>query len=448
MRIAALAILLAVMMIARLFKLGGSYDDPLARTIIGFGFLVFTGMVAGALASRIKLPRITGYLFAGMICGPYVLGLLDLDVVERLRTLDNLALALIAFTAGGELRMDRLRRAGLAIASITPMQTVFAYIATGIVILAASLFYAPISNLHWTSLGAIVLFFGTIAAANSPATAVAVIVETKSKGPLCDQIMGVTVLKDVLVIILTAVVLTVGGWMFTPDKQMQWGLIGRVLLETFISLIAGGLAALFIIAYLKYIRREMVLFVVATSLLIVFASGSLHLHFLLICMTAGFCVENFSPFGDRLIEAIERTSMTVYIIFFAIAGASINFGVLRSTWAIALALVIARAAAFAGGTALAGFASRQSRMIIRQSWSGYLGQAGVSLGIASLISRTYPELGTSFYTVVIATIAINQIVGPIALKFLLTRARETAECRLEEGMEHSINIPSLTINQL
>jgi Kef-type K+ transport system membrane component KefB len=140
-------------------------------------------------------------------------------------------------------------------------------------------------------------------------------------------------------------------------------------------------------------------------------------------------VENFSKYGDELITAIERTSMTVYVIFFAIAGASINFGTLGSMWLIAFALVISRAMAFAGGNWIAGTVWKEPPLIKRYSWMGYLGQAGVSLGIASIVLRTYPKVGSVFYTVVVAAIAINQIIGPITLKYLLGRAGETAENR-------------------
>ena len=84
----------------------------------------------------------------------------------------------------------------------------------------------------------------------------------------------------------------------------------------------------------------------------------------------------------------------------------------------------------------AGIASRENDLMIKRSWTGYLGQAGVSLGIANLIAKAYPSIGAGFYTVVIAAIALNQIVGPVLLKFLLGAAGETAERRFEESVSH------------
>ena len=431
MRFAALVILFALTLTVRLFELGGTFNDPFARTMIGFGFLVLAGMVIGELAEKIKLPRITGYLLAGIICGPHILQIVDRDVVAQLKTIDELALALIAFTAGGELKLERLKRAGKAIATITSFQTIAVFVLTIIATIVASYFYEPFADLALPSLITAALFLGVIAATNSPASVVAVIVDTGAKGPIAEQVMSVTVLKDVIILILASFILVIGGWLHAPATTATHS-VGWVFLETLISIATGAFIGVLIILYLRYIKREMVLFVVAASLAIVYESQLFGLHFILECITAGFIVENFSNHGDELIKAVERTSMTVYVVFFAIAGASIDLAILRHSWIIALAFVIVRAASFAAGTGLGCAITKQPRFASRYSWTGYLGQAGVSLGIAGMIMRTYPDLGSVLYTTMVAAIAFNQIVGPIALKTLLIEGGETAQKRLHD----------------
>lgn len=428
MRFAALVMLFALTLTVRLFELGGSFNDPFARTMIGFGFLVLAGMVFGELAQRIKLPRITGYLFAGILCGPHILQIVDRDVVMQLKTIDELALALIAFTAGGELKLERLKRAGHAIAAITSFQTAIAFTLTVAATVIASYFYQPFANLAFPSLITAALFLGVIAATNSPATAVAIIVDTGARGPVSEQVMSVTVFKDVIILILASFVMAIGGWLHAPAASTTHS-VAWVLVDTLASIAMGAFIGALIILYLRYVKREMVLFVVAASLVIVYESQLFGLHFILECITAGFVVENFSNHGDELIKAVERTSMTVYVVFFAIAGASIDFAILRHSWIIALAFVVVRAFSLGVGTRLGCTIAKQPRFITRYSWTGYLGQAGISLGIAGMIMRTYPELGSMLYTIIVAAVAFNQIVGPIALKMLLIEAGETAEKR-------------------
>lgn len=54
----------------------------------------------------------------------------------------------------------------------------------------------------------------------------------------------------------------------------------------------------------------------------------------------------------------------------------------------------------------------------------YLTQAGVSLGLAMEVVRRFPEWGEAFVTVVVAVIAINQMVGPIAMRKALIKSGE------------------------
>jgi hypothetical protein len=56
-------------------------------------------------------------------------------------------------------------------------------------------------------------------------------------------------------------------------------------------------------------------------------------------------------------------------------------------------------------------------------WSGFLAQAGVTIGIAALIARRF-EWGTEIETIALAVVAINQLVGPVALKALLEKKGE------------------------
>ena len=63
----------------------------------------------------------------------------------------------------------------------------------------------------------------------------------------------------------------------------------------------------------------------------------------------------------------------------------------------------------------------------RLAGMAYLTQAGVSLGLALEVTRCFPGWGDAFVTVIVAVIAVNQMIGPIAMKQALTRAGETRE---------------------
>ena len=164
--------------------------------------------------------------------------------------------------------------------------------------------------------------------------------------------------------------------------------------------------------------------VLGIATLAMFLGGSLHLSGLLICMTAGFVVENSSEHGSELVAAAERFSTPVYVLFFTLAGASIDVPTLASTWGLALALVLARLVATALGTYIGHRTAGDEAPLRRWGWTAYIGQAGVSLGLATLVRDTFPSFGPALYNLAIATVAINQLIGPVLFKLGLTRTGE------------------------
>ena len=79
-------------------------------TSLALGFILVFAYLVGNQIKRLSLPQITGFIIAGILCGPYILGFVSESDVKDLQLLDGLALSLIALTAGGEMKIVRLRR--------------------------------------------------------------------------------------------------------------------------------------------------------------------------------------------------------------------------------------------------------------------------------------------------------------------------------------------------
>ena len=420
---------LMVSMLALKYLMGATGADPMPRAILAFGFLIFAGYIAGCYVVKIGLPSISGYLLAGIICGPDLLSLVDHETIIQFGVVEDLALALIAFTAGGEIKLSKFRKCALSIISISVLQAVLIFA----VVMAGSYFamyYINSFGLFTRDMLIVSIMLGAVCVACSPATVIAIIVGTRSKGHVTDVSIGVTVVKDVLVFLGFTMALAV-AYTIKVGGVVENGVVAETLLIIGISFLAGAFLSLIVGLYLKYVRREFVLFVVTVSLVIVFMSKVFEFHYLLSCLMAGFLVENFTSLGDRLVGAIERTSMTVYIIFFAMAGAMIDFTALWTLWPYALGLVFLKAIGTFAGTYLGGIVGREGDIIKRHGWMAYISQAGVSLGLVVMVAKVFPEWGATFRSVMIATIAINQLIGPVTFKMLLNKAGETSERHIE-----------------
>ncbi len=120
-------IVLAVVFFIMLFLKSSSlapFSNPNFSPSISLGFILIFAFLVGKAITRFKLPQITGFILAGIFCGPYILKFLSIGDVKNLQLIDGLALSLIALTAGGEMRVAQLRKNMKAISSILIFQTV------------------------------------------------------------------------------------------------------------------------------------------------------------------------------------------------------------------------------------------------------------------------------------------------------------------------------------
>jgi len=389
------------------------------------GFLLLSSYLAGRAARAIAFPQITGYLVIGIIVGPYVLGILPTEVVEEFRFVNQVALALIALSAGGELRADSLRERIRSIGVITTFQIVFMF-----TLVTASVFLARgaidfLEGEPARSALAVALLFGLVAVAKSPATTIAVITEEKARGVLTDTVLGVTVLKDVVILILIAVFIPLSATIVDPTSGFSFDAVWQILLRILGSLAVGLLLGWLVTVYLERIRAYRILFVLGVAFMAVYLGERLHLEYILLAMAAGFYVQNFSRQGRRLLHALEANSLPVYALFFALAGADLDITVLRRAWVIATAIILTRVVALWVSTYLAARMVGDPPVIRRYAWMGFLAQAGITLGIANLVRENFPLWGDPVATIIIAMIAVNQLIGPPAFRWSLLKAGES-----------------------
>ncbi len=402
-----------------------------SSALAALGFVILGGYIAGRCFAGIGLPQVTGYMLIGLLVGPYLVGILDQGLMNRLKPVEEIALVLIALTAGGELRLGDLRLHLKAISAVLVMQTLIVLlISTAALLLAGGWFIRFSECLDSRQIIIIALILGVMTSANSPSVAVAVITEMKARGRLTNLVMSVTVAKDVFVIIL-----------FTLGMTLAHGVMGGTVTGVFRqahpplpllvagSLLIGILAGWLMVLYLKYIGRQVEIAILVMSVVLIQLIHITSLELLLTAIVIGFIIENYSSQGPRLIKGLERISPPIYIIFFALAGAGVNLPLLLEIGLAAVLWAGLRALGIWLGTSvgfwISGEEFRQTPPRTRGlTWLGYLPQAGVALGMASLVAVSFPGWGDNVRTLVLAVVAINQVVGPIGFRYALVKSGE------------------------
>ena len=419
--------------VSLVLALESSAHQQVQATVL-LGFILLAAYIAGAAAAGFGLPRVTGYVLVGIAVGPYALGIFTQEGVTSLRTIDELALALIALTAGGELKMADLRKSARSIIGIG--MGVLGVVVVGLtaLILALKPIAPVLADQPWSFAFAVALLLAIWCANSSPDATIAVINETGAHGEVTETILGVTIFKDVVVIVFFAVALSLAGPL-AGDAAFDPGLVAAVGWEVGGALALGALLGWGFAVYLGRSEKRSVLATLVFAYLVVLVAHNAHVELLLCAVAAGFVIENFSEAGDRLIDAIEANSLVVFAIFFALAGAALNLQTVVAFWPVALVVVLARTVLTWGGARLGARLGGSPPEVARLTWLGLISQAGVTLGLSLLVAREFPAWGGQFVAVTTAVIILHLLIGPVLLKVALVRAGETRAARTADATQ-------------
>jgi Kef-type K+ transport system membrane component KefB len=367
----------------------------------------------------------------GIILGVSGLGILTEVRIDNLHFLENLALAFIALAAGGELKLRELRKNLKSVSSILFGQIIIIFSGVAVLFIITSGFFPVLSGFPPNVIVAFALLFAGTALSTSPATTIGIITETNSYGKITDLVLFITVLKAIMLIVFFPLIIMFSSGLTANAGATETDLIEKFMLQFGKSIITGAIFGAIIIWYLKKVKVEISIFLFAVTLAISELGSLFEFDVLLTAMICGIIVQNISSKGNDLIKGIEIFSLPVYVIFFCFAGASLHLEVLSKAILLTLFLVIVRLVMnYIGNYVGAAFAG-ESDEVKRYSWMGYIGQAGIALGLGLIIEKSLPEeYGNFFLTILISTVVINEMIGPILLKLTFVKAGET---HMEKG---------------
>jgi Kef-type K+ transport system membrane component KefB len=448
----AVALLLLLVTASLVTRYGGSGSDP--RSIgFAFGFALIAAALAGDLFERIRLPRITGYLVFGVVCGPFVANIISRPMARELTIVNGLAIALIAFMAGLELNFQRLLPRIRAILTLGAIQL--------------GLMYAGLFALGWlawpwlpllpeaTGLARITLaaLLATLVVSFSPTVTIAVIADSRARGPLSELVLALVVITDLALIVMFTLAMQAVRWsMGAMPTGEDVSLLARLAWEIFGSFAFGAIVGSLFAFYLRLIGREVTIMLLALCVVLSQVGAAFHFEPLLAALAAGLVVENIAPpNGDALKDAVERGALPVLVVFFAAAGASLHLDALSSIGLIAVAVSAVRFAFVRIGGYLGarvevpGVAPETAQM----AWMGLVSQAGVTLGLTIIVASEFPEWGARVQTLMVSLIALHELIGPILFRLALARAGEIGKMGDEtETAPESLELPGAAINPM
>ncbi len=409
--------------------------DNFLNLALLFGLIILGGTFGARLSQKIHVPQVVGAVFVGILLGD-ITGLIKPETIDKLEPFTMFALGLIGFMIGGELRSEVFKKYGKQFFTILFSQGLgaFLFVAVGTSLAALLITKQPATAV------ALGLVFGAIASATAPAATANVLWEHKTRGPLTAAILAIVALDDALALLLYRAAAT-GAKALTVGSADDYVLAGTFLLlaEVFGAILLGFLAALFLFYLLKIVKAEdkILEFTLASLLLVVGVSMIPRIDPILPAMVLGITLANLLPRQSKAVfKLVEKFSPPIYISFFVLAGAHMQFDRLTlPVIAVILVFIFSRAGGKILGCWLGARFSAAPKVVQKYLGICLLPQAGVSIGLAILASRQFgPVLGHTIIMVVMTAIFAMEILGPILVKTGVAKAGEIGLNVTEEDL--------------
>ena len=395
------------------FTIGSSSISPVpkmaesAQLILSLGGILLLGLATDMLGSRTFLPRVSLLVVAGVIIGPGMLNLIPSILARSFDIVSTMALLMVGFLLGGKLTRESLLRSGHAGLWISLSVAVL----TAVIVFAGLILVGvPVD---------IAILLGCIASATAPAAVMDVVLESKSTSMFSGLLLVIVALDDLWGLILFSFGLAAVGAMQgldgsgSPLVMIVRDIGGGVVIGFVI-----GLPAAFLTGRIKPGQPML-----TEALGIAFLCGGLALwadaSFLIASMVMGAVIANLAKHHDYPFHAIEDIEWPFMVIFFVLAGASLEFDGLLDAGLIGLAYIALRMAGkilgAGAGCVISGIDSATRR------WMGLalLPQAGVAMGMALIASNSFPDLRPVLLPIVIGATIIFEITGPVFTRMAL-----------------------------
>jgi Kef-type K+ transport system membrane component KefB len=395
------------------------------------GILIIIGFIGGRASNRLKLPGVVGYLIAGLIVGPSFLKIVDMKMLDSLGIFNDVALAIVAFMIGSQLKASTLKKMGGGIITIifTESFGAFFVVFLGVYLLTHNL--------------TIALIFGAMAPASAPAGTAVVLQEYHAKGPLTNALYTVVGLDDALAIVIYAFAIVLAKLSFSNSSFSVGQVLLRPAIEIIGALVLGGVMGAgfgFVIRLLRT-RKEILALSLAAVAVCAGLSNVFHFSLILANLTLGVVFVNlFEMTNNQSTESLDFITLPVYIIFFVIAGAHLQISLLPAMGLIGLVYILCRILGLMGGAFIGATISKAESVVRKYLGLGILSQAGVAIGLALMTAKEFSlhgEIGEYVVLLVINTIAattiIFEIIGPITTKIAIQRAHEIGNKESRDG---------------
>jgi Kef-type K+ transport system membrane component KefB/nucleotide-binding universal stress UspA family protein len=398
-----------------------------AYDLIVISSMIWIGYVGSKLLQKIKLPAVSGFLLVGILLGPQVFNVINPSILHRLSFIEPIALSVITFMIGEQLQFKKLITRGNRALLVSVFEIVLTPLITYYLIFLV------------TGERALALLLGILSMTTAPATTVAVITETRSKGRLTEIVSTSVALNNIIAVSILSIFLPIAVWATSDGLSLSMALISSS--KNIVFSLAIGVATSFALALLVPRLENM-------GELFIFVLGHIMLAYaiclviggspILATLFAGVLTANLlvdEAHNRRIFGSLKVIAEPIYLIFFVLAGASLRFDLLLVSGVSLLMYVLGRSIGkilgpLSGGL-LAGFSFEQSRDLSLS----FLSQSAIAIGLSLVVMEQYLVLGEHINAIILGAVIFFELIGPYLFKRSLEKSGEAGQDKQSGSLE-------------
>lgn len=401
------------------------------NALAAVGIILIVGLLSGFGAKKIRVPTISGYIVIGIIIS--LSGIIPEGLIDGgLNIITDISLGVIGYLVGGGLYLKRLKKFGKNIAVITPFEALGAWI----FVTAAVLLLGPlIINTGVLASGAFIHFLpmaivlGAISCATAPAATLAIVREYGAVGPFTTTLLAIIVLDDAIAVVAYAIGSNIAESVIVGFQNISWyKLLAVPAIDIFGSILLGAVLGFGLVLAGRFIKKKQQLLavIIGAIFLSVGISNAFDLSSILANMTMGFVVVNMMKNNEGMFSVINNLETLIFAMFFTLAGAHFDFGVIKTAGILAAVITLARFIGKYAGVRIGGAISHAPANINKYLSFGLFPIAGVTIGLSMLIKEqeVFSDIAGLMVNTVLAAVIINEIIAPLFAKYAIIRAGE------------------------
>lgn len=405
----------------------------IAHPLLAVGLLLILGYLGGRAANALKLPRVSGYLVVGMLFSPSFFNILSSQLVDRdLNIITEMALSIIAYSIGGSLVIKRLKRVGKSILCITLSQSGSIFLLTVAFLLFAMPFLTGFQGSEYSLLETylpMALVIGALSIATASSPILAIISELRASGPFTTTLLGVTAISYCLSIIFFALASTIANILIHPGTVFGIKMLGEAMGKIIFSLLLGIPAAVLLKTVARLVRRREALLMVILG--IIFGTSGvaslLNLSPLLPNMVVGFVIVNLERRHHDFFLVVEQIQEPLFGLFFCLAGAHIDLGILKAAGLLTAAILVIRMGGKQLGVWIGTKVSRAPKDVKKYLGLALFPKANLAVGLVLMVKEVFPLpiMSNFLVNLVVGIVIISQLIGLPLVKYALVKVGET-----------------------